>query len=284
MSQFPGFRSPRTDFPAVRSDLQTTPLYYDVDLSSARSLAAGTQLELPLQGNVIYIDQLQTAGNAVVHFNDECRHGNTGVTVYPGFIARVPFVKLVIENASQPGLTLRIIYGVDIDFVPAVSPGSGVVQVVDGGKAFTLANRAFSGAASEGGVAAEYPHAQLHNTGASQLIVLRQLSVSSDRACKVRLIRYDTPLPNPQAIPAKLLGGDDSETFAGALVYTRTATNGSLLGTGRPLVMAELEAGTTMLLPLREPIVIPPGLGLLVTLDIVESLLCASFEITLEEP
>lgn len=126
MERFPKLAQPMIDMGAVRSRQRTGVLYVDVDLSTARSLAAGTALVLPIAGTILYIDQKQNTGYATVHLVDETfSAGNTPITVYSGYILRAPFTQLVLENVSQTGMTLRILYGVDIDFVPG--SGAGVV-------------------------------------------------------------------------------------------------------------------------------------------------------------
>lgn len=129
--QFKGFRRPADNFQAVRDEFQTTPLYYDIDLSVARSLSAGTHLVLPFAANAFYIDQKANSGFATFYFQDDGRAGNTPVTVFAGFIARVPVTQLIVENAAQAGAVMRVIYGVDIDFVPGVGAGVSVLNAIN---------------------------------------------------------------------------------------------------------------------------------------------------------
>lgn len=129
---FPGVRKPLSNFEAVKTDLQTQLLVYEVDLSSSRSLAANTAEELRFAGNALYIDKASDVGNATIIFQDDSRLKPARVYVEPGFIARVPWTRVLIENTAQPGKVLRIFYGVDIDFVPGTSADvniSGVVNV-----------------------------------------------------------------------------------------------------------------------------------------------------------
>lgn len=120
---FAGMSQPSTDFESVRDGRRSTLLYYDVDLSTARSVAAGTPLILNLAGNSFYVDQdTSTVGYATVHFQDT----NLGISpapifVGPGFIANVPFTQLLVENTAQAGKRLRVFYGVDIDFQAGVN-------------------------------------------------------------------------------------------------------------------------------------------------------------------
>lgn len=126
--EFPGFALPGTDFAAVRDGRRAVPFYLPVDLSIARSIAAGTQLVVPLAGNSFYSDPvvdatgLPVGGVAVVHFQDaNLNPAGTPFTVAPQFIARVPFTQLLIENPAQPGKRAVFIYGVDVDFTPGIN-------------------------------------------------------------------------------------------------------------------------------------------------------------------
>jgi hypothetical protein len=119
---FAGMTAPSTDFEPVRDQRRATLLYLDVDLTSARSQAAGTALYLPIAGNSFYIDQDPVnVGNGIIHFQDTVFAGVAPVYVNAGFIANVPFTQIVVENAAQPGKRLRIFYGVDIDFQAGIN-------------------------------------------------------------------------------------------------------------------------------------------------------------------
>mgnify|MGYP003394110244 CR=1 FL=1 len=130
--RFPGLAAPIQDMQSVRDRRRTGVLYYDVDLSTARTLAAGSALVLPFAGTILYIDQRENTGFAQVHLVDETfSAGNTPVTVFSGYILKAPFTQLVVENEAQPGRTLRILYGVDIDFIPGSGAGVTVTNPVN---------------------------------------------------------------------------------------------------------------------------------------------------------
>lgn len=144
MPVFPGFEKSQQDFNPIRDQRRALPLWFDVDLSAARSISAATALVLPVAGNVLYIDQdTVNVGNAVVHFQDTTLSAASApITVGPGSIFKVPFTQLLIENAAQAGKRLRVFYGVDIDFLPSlaaqvvisgsVTVSSGNVAIIDG--------------------------------------------------------------------------------------------------------------------------------------------------------
>lgn len=116
----------KPSFPAndVGSRLKTELLSYEVDLSTARTFTSLSQpfLDLSIVGNAFFVDQNSDVGNATVVFADQPLPG-TVVPVYvqAGFIARVPFTRVMIANTAQAGKKLRFFYGVDIDFVPSIN-------------------------------------------------------------------------------------------------------------------------------------------------------------------
>jgi hypothetical protein len=119
---FAGLRPPSVPFTEVRDRTRAFPLYFDVDLTAARSIAAGTHLTLPLAGNFFYIDQdPANVGFATVRFVDNQSVIDTPIFVGPGANWKVPFTGLVIENTAQAGKRLRIIYSVDQDAVPGIN-------------------------------------------------------------------------------------------------------------------------------------------------------------------
>jgi hypothetical protein len=128
-ARFPGVLQPSSDFQATRDRRSTGPLFVDIPLDTARSVANGTALELNIAGNLIYFDQRPASGFATLYL-DEDERGSTGLTVFAGWKGRVPFTRVMIENLAQPGLTLRLVYGTDIDLDPGVGAGVSVLNPV----------------------------------------------------------------------------------------------------------------------------------------------------------
>lgn len=118
----------------VSSRLKTEVLCYELDLSVARTFAANTFADLNFAGNSFYVDQNSDVGNAQIIFADQPLPGTiVPVYVQAGFIARVPFTRLMIANSAQAGKKLRFFFGVDIDFVPSINGTlsiSGNINVV----------------------------------------------------------------------------------------------------------------------------------------------------------
>ena len=125
-----GLHTPATDFARTQSQLNTLPFYIDVDLSASRSHTNGSALVVNFTGNSIYVDQRHSSGNASLTFQDTGERP-TPIFVQAGFIARLPFTFFSIENDAQPGKTLRVIYGVDVEFSPGTGAGVNVLNAID---------------------------------------------------------------------------------------------------------------------------------------------------------
>ena len=97
-------------------------LSFDIDLSTARSFAAGTALRFDsADGNSLMIDQDPSVGNATMYLQSDQANTTARIYVGPGFIIRAPFSGLSFENAAQPGRILRVLFGMDIDFQPGLN-------------------------------------------------------------------------------------------------------------------------------------------------------------------
>jgi hypothetical protein len=273
---FPGVTAPSIDFESVRDQRRSMLLYYDVDLSVAHSFSAATPLVLPLIGNAFYVDaDLTNIGNAVVRFQDSVNAGSAPVYVSAGFIAKVPFTQVIIENVAQAGKRLRIFYGVDVDFTPGQTSQTaitGTVSVVDGGLARTLLNQAFLGYQAVGPVAAQYPIAQLFNPVASgKNLYVEQITASSALTGALRVSTYGTSLGGGAAGISKYFGaavgvGLVQQTNNAAALFTSTFGYFSL------------SANAIFNYKFTEPIILVPGKGLILNQEVVNTGLNASFE------
>jgi hypothetical protein len=126
---------PSSDFAAVRDGRTSMPLWMDIDLTTARSIAAGTAQVLNIAGNSFYVDADTTnVGTATLHFQDtNLGQSSAPFLAAPGFVANVAFTQILIENTAQAGKRLRIFYGVDIDFRAGVNASviSGSVTIAN---------------------------------------------------------------------------------------------------------------------------------------------------------
>lgn len=138
----PFLKAPSDDFAAVRDGRKSMPLWLDVDLSSARSIAAGTAKVINIAGNSFYIDaDTENVGDARVHFQDATlNNASAPIYVSAGSIMTVPFTQILIENDAQPGKRLRILYGVDIDFRAGVNASINAINQSQVRKTFASTN------------------------------------------------------------------------------------------------------------------------------------------------
>jgi hypothetical protein len=117
---FAGISAPSFNFDTLIDGTRSTPFIYELDLSTARSFAAGTAVQIKITGNCMLIDAAPDVGNAYLIFEGVQDNSpalvRAPIYVQPGFVTRMPFANVYIANAAQPGKKLRIIYGVDIDF------------------------------------------------------------------------------------------------------------------------------------------------------------------------
>jgi hypothetical protein len=212
LMRFASTRQPSTDFAAARSRIQTLPLYIEVALDVARSLTNGTTqdvndvsgkaLLLPLNANFIYTDQKANSGFITLHFQDDTRSGNTPITFYPGMIVKFPFTQAILENTAQSGQTMRLIYGVDLDFAPAGLFGTvtiaGTVNTQEQGYQY---GAAYGSSAVLAANAASQVFAPASNVSGA---IIHQLTGYSSSAAAPGLVA----LTKTGAAPAGALDGD----------------------------------------------------------------------------
>lgn len=150
----------------------------------------------------------------------------------------------------------------------------GTVQVVDGGKARTLANRAFSGNASVGQVAGQFGRIQLWNpaTNTNRLVVESVDFEAAATGYTGALYINNTVLATLEEMgQSKLSGG--AASLAGIFI-DNTATPPVF-----PLMMQfAVQANSMQFKKFNEPIIILPGYGLEVYLTTVNVQVLANFE------
>lgn len=170
--------------------------------------------------------------------------------------ARVPepgFNRVEITSAEAGTVEFEVARGdVGSDRV------SGVVEVVEGGLARTLAGIAFSCRIQQVAVAAEYSYVQLWNPVASgKNLIVNKIAVSAGAAAALLDVRgFDASF-------ADLASNPQSKKINAALSVAecRRDTDASP-NTGDALYAVYVPANTSALIPLVEPFVVPPGNGL----------------------
>lgn len=136
--------------------------------------------------------------------------------------------------------------------------GASDVSVIDGGKNRTLAGVAFLAYSNAGGTAGNVPHQQLWNpTGSGKNLIVGRVMLSSGTAQAVRLASHNAALPTLGAVPtSKRLTG------AAGIAQARVLTT-SAVALGTLMYNTALLANTPLIVSFTEPIVVPPGCGLL---------------------
>ena len=136
---------------------------------------------------------------------------------------------------------------------------SGVVQVVDGGKARTLANQAYMGAVTQAALASNRSVVGLLNLyGAQKYVSVKAYSLGATAAGVMNVSFYHNYLTN-QLSPYPKLGGGNS----GGVKLTSSNSPVSMAG----LTLLDcfyVQAVQTVYRVLQEPIVLKPGMGIVI--------------------
>jgi len=147
---FPGISKPSTDFGALIDGRRSYLSMIVIDLSVARNFGNGTAGQFRIAGNSFFVDQGGDVGNARVIFenvqDDSSLSANLNggaVAVAPlvnaGFVIKVPFTSIRVQNGVQAGKVLRVFYGVDVDFTPSLNANlaiTGTVNAINYGQTY----------------------------------------------------------------------------------------------------------------------------------------------------
>ena len=275
---FAGVTQPSSDFQAVRDGRRGVPLRLDLDLSVARSIAAGTHAVIAIAGNSFYSDPLidpvsglPIGGTVIAQFEDVTLGGSSvgRYTVAPQFIAAIPFTRILVENPAQPGKTARLMYGTDVDFRPGINAQvsiAGNVSVVratqydrgpvDGGNVYGQAHTLAAGGAGNG------TGSQIKNPiGNNKLVYVTACAAYSlGNASEFSLGRWDTDLAilTQTGLNQKQVGG----AVGTAQLRGQNAVAGLPGGSGGPEIeRIESAAQVYQRFLLREPIRLSAGQG-----------------------
>lgn len=136
---------------------------------------------------------------------------------------------------------------------------TGSVEIIDGGKARTLALQSFLAYASCGGVAANMAHVQLWNPiGSGKNAIVKQAIVNSTVANSIYLTSYNTQLTTNNGFATnKKIGAADSVSIIGS------QNNPTALQT-KLFYAFDISANQVVSMIFNEPIILPPGTGLTV--------------------
>jgi hypothetical protein len=263
------FMASDVDFNQVR-DGRRSPLFYaDIDLSTARSIAAGTNEIITVAGDSFYSDlDPVNQGDAVVTFEDTnlTAHG-APVYVARGQIVSVPFTRLLIENAAQPGKRMRFFYGVGLDFRPGASSSvnvSGTVEVIDTIAASARAGLAYSTQAQcIAGGAGFFSNVALYNDMPGKILRIDRLMLSAVAAGSIVAgMNTWAGFGNPAFATAhtaanKVGGGASAPGLTGCLRQNNSATD-HLAAAGTQLqFLGMVQANASIDARLSAPIFLP---------------------------
>lgn len=229
------------------------------------NLAANQSVELLVEGG--FYKLLAASGNVKVS-----REGGSSIgPLLPGQGERLNFKRLTIQDISGAANTIDILVA-DESFVDTRIYGN--VQVIDGGRLITMNGDAFGGWAQLGGTAGNYTHLQLWNpAGRTKNIALSKIIIGSGTGSPVLQLRwYATPLATLWANPnSKKLGA------ANSTAELRNETPATIYGNGANLKVWGI-ANTPYPFEFKEPLIIQPGMGLVVVNDTVNSHAYACFD------
>lgn len=240
------------------------------------SIAANTARKLDAAGSLFrYVSG--DAGGADTRILVRPIGGQGGaVLLSPGQAVKFPYSvsEWRIENYANAGTITGTVAVGDGDLQD--NRITGEVSVVEGGRARVVAGLAFMGATGAAAVAAQYSHAQLWNASSTYRLVVNKLVVSTSPAAPagafINVARNAAALfAGPAAPSSKLVNGTASVN-----AELRGGTNAALLGT--TMVSFWFDGQVLQQIPLVEPIIIPPGAGLVLAMGVVNQQLNVQFD------
>ena len=161
-------------------------------------------------------------------------------------------------------LTARTVGTVSVDGTVNIQ---GTVDVVDGAKSTTQAGAAYMANIGISGVSTQYAHVQLLNPALSTInVIISKIGLRTTGGASVGIFSYDVALVTASGAPHPKLF---ALPLAVSQAQPRQASLGSPLGGGSPgiagaLFSLTMAAGAFEIIELKEPIILPPGMGLLI--------------------
>jgi len=223
------------------------------------TIAAGASRQIDVQASYIYYLNGSAGG---MDTTIELRPISGGETVYlkPGQAYKMPqalvvqgITRWIIKNLKgEATITGQVLMG-EGEFTDNRITGS--VEVVDGGKARSLAGRAYMCAISAGISAGQFAFNELWNPlGSGKNVIVEQWSLSSAAASNIYAGWHNVRLTaGPNGSISKKAGGALSSALVGA-VYRGVAG-----GIASVLSTTNVPANQTIVIAPKEPIIIPPG-------------------------
>lgn len=153
---------------------------------------------------------------------------------------------------------------------------TGTVDVVDGGKARTLAGLAYMASNALTSAAAQYPSIQLWNPpGSGRNLVVEKISAAHTSQGLIDMGRTSAPIGAAFKAPTN----KNLSIAGGSVAQCRYQSSAALPMVAADVMFNSIVAGMALvLLPLNEPIVVGPGMGLCIMSEVQNVALNASFE------
>jgi hypothetical protein len=151
---------------------------------------------------------------------------------------------------------------------------TGTVEVVDGGKARTITNQAFLLLVNSSSIAGQNAHAELFNpAGSAKNVIIEAVTYSSSASGGIVAFMYNAALANFIAQGQSKKMGGAASVAAGYWV-----SNVGAIAANQSLIGAYMSANTPNTFTPKEPLVLPPGYGLVVMQTALANSLSAAFE------
>lgn len=190
-----------------------------------------------------------------------------------GFKVKTEFASINVSDRSGNANKGTVLIG-DYEFQDDTI--NGVVTIVDGAKQNTLAKNCFLGTVNSGAVAANFNMACLINpTGSVKNVVVEAINVSGPTATIVsmHMLSISQSLAvHAQNKYAAIVGGVPSIAF---IEPQNTNTFGAL---GLPFSSGQLSVNAPIVRRYAEPLIIPPGMAVLVVNNNVAQAIFVDFE------
>lgn len=205
---------------------------------------------------------------AQIEIRPNFAQGNISLRPGQGFKFSEQVTRWVVFNRGAVPLSGFLLIGSGDFFDQRIA---GTVDVIDGGKARTLAGIAFGGVSYSQALAGQISHVQLWNpAGSGKNLFVEQVYAQFTGVSSAQFVQHNAPLSVLSALqPAsKMLGA------AGSVAKLYVQQSAASIGAVNPVVT--LGAGN--IFQPKEPIVIPPGYGLVVRKALVNEDIQGGFE------
>ncbi|KQQ97419.1 hypothetical protein [Massilia sp. Leaf139] len=224
------------------------------------TLAPGAVRIINVQADYIYY-RAGSAGGADSAIEFSPRSGGESVFLYPGQSYRIPSQQRALGSEwamkNRKGEATIVGYVLMGEGAFQDNRISGAVEVIDGGKAKTLANMAFiaSGSPTSDGTTA--PALYMRNpAGSGKNIIVKTLSVSVGTAQAYGMCIADGVSGTDNSVAGIISKSQDGVFAAKVYVHTTGAQVGSIY---QSYVTAALSSGQIDKTVFQEPIVVKPG-------------------------